>query len=134
MTSVESVLQHLGGYEIVAITGAYIRAAQLGLAVIVDGFICGAAALCATRINRSIAAFLFYSHQSAEHGHRALLSAIDAKPLINLNLRLGEGTGAAAVLPLLRLACDLHNHMATFSSADVSEKLPDGSPSNARKP
>lgn len=125
MTTPEQVLATLGGLEIAAIAGAYIRAAQLGLTVIVDGFICGAAALCATRMNRSIAAYLLYSHQSAEQGHRALLQAIDAKPLINLNLRLGEGTGAAAVLPLLRLACDLHNQMATFADAAISEKQPD---------
>lgn len=125
MTTPEHVLAALGGLEIAAITGAYIRAAQLGMAVIVDGFICGAAALSATRMNRSIAAYLLYSHQSAEQGHRALLQAIDAKPLINLNLRLGEGTGAAAVLPLLRLACDLHNQMATFADAAISEKKRD---------
>jgi nicotinate-nucleotide--dimethylbenzimidazole phosphoribosyltransferase len=124
MTDAASTLRCLGGFEIVAITGAYIRAAQLGLVVLVDGFICGAAALAATRLNRTISAYLIYSHQSAEQGHKVLLKAIDAKPLINLNLRLGEGTGAAAILPLVRLACALHTRMATFADAAVSGKTP----------
>lgn len=116
-------LQYMGGFEIVALTGAYIAAAQAGLAVIVDGFICSVAALYAQAINPSIKPWLFLSHQSAEPGHRQVLSAFDRQPLLDLGLRLGEGSGAAAVLPLMRLACDLHNNMATFGEASIDEKL-----------
>lgn len=119
----EDTLIYLGGFEIVALTGAYIRAAQLGLAILVDGFICSAAALAAIRINPSITDFMFYAHQSAEQGHSAVLTASNAKPLLNLGLRLGEGSGAAVAAPLFRLACALHNNMATFAQAEVSKKL-----------
>lgn len=121
--SPEDSLIYFGGFEIVALTGAYIRAAQLEIAVLVDGFICSAAALAATRINPSISNFLFYAHQSAEQGHAAVLSASNAEPLLDLGLRLGEGSGAAVAAPLLRLACALHNNMATFAQAEVSGKL-----------
>ncbi|MGH1370772.1 MAG: nicotinate-nucleotide--dimethylbenzimidazole phosphoribosyltransferase [Cellvibrionaceae bacterium] len=115
-------LQYLGGFEIAALTGAYIAAAQAGLPVIVDGFICSVAALYAQTINPSIKPWLFLSHRSAEPGHRQVLSAFDRQPLLDLGLRLGEGSGAASVLPLMRLACELHNNMATFSEAKVDGK------------
>lgn len=119
----EDALIHLGGFEIVALTAAYIRAAQLGIAVLVDGFICAAAALAATRINPAIAPYLFYCHQSAEPGHQAALTALDATPLLDLQLRLGEGSGAALAVPLFKHAVALHNSMATFADASISEKL-----------
>lgn len=119
----EDALICLGGFEIVALTASYIRAAQLGIAVLVDGFICTAAALAATRINPSIAPYLFYCHQSAEPGHQVALSALNAEPLFDLQLRLGEGSGAALAVPLFRHAVALHNNMATFGDASVSEKL-----------
>jgi len=115
--------QTLGGFEIAALTGAYIAAAQSGIAVLVDGFICSAAALCAMRLNPSVADYLIFSHCSAEKGHRKLMEHLNAKPLVDLNLRLGEGSGAAVVVPLLRAACTLHNEMATFAEAAVSGKL-----------
>lgn len=115
--------QTLGGFEIAALTGAYIAAAQSGIAVLVDGFICSAAALCAMRLNPSVADYLIFSHCSAEKGHRKLMEHLNAKPLVDLNLRLGEGSGAAVVVPLLRAACALHNEMATFAEAAVSGKL-----------
>ncbi len=112
-------LQYLGGFEIAALTGAYIAAAQAGLPVIVDGFICSVAALYAQEINPSIKPWLLLSHQSAEPGHQQILNAFERQPLVDLGLRLGEGSGAASVLPLMRLACELHNAMATFSEASV---------------
>ncbi len=115
-------LQYLGGFEIAALTGAYIAAAQLGLPVLVDGFICSVAALYAQLINPSIKPWLILTHESAEPGHQAVLAALQQQPLLNLQLRLGEGSGAATVVPLLRLACDLHNRMATFDSAGVDNK------------
>lgn len=115
-------LQYLGGFEIAALTGAYIGAAQIGLPVIVDGFICSIAALYAQTINPTIKPWLLLSHQSAEPGHQRILQALERQPLIDLNLRLGEGSGAAVVVPLLRLACDLHNNMATFDDAGVDNR------------
>jgi nicotinate-nucleotide--dimethylbenzimidazole phosphoribosyltransferase len=118
--SAEQILQELGGFEIAAITGAYIRCAQLGIPVLVDGFITTAAALAACRMNPEVQDWLLFSHQSEEQGHVFMLEALDAQPLLNLGLRLGEGSGAATALPLLRQACALHNGMATFADAAVS--------------
>jgi nicotinate-nucleotide--dimethylbenzimidazole phosphoribosyltransferase len=115
-----TVLQKVGGHEIAALAGAFIGAAQKRTPVLVDGFICTAAALAAVRLNPSIRDWLIFSHCSAEPGHIALLETLKAKPLLDLGLRLGEGSGAALALPLLRLACALHNDMATFDSAGVS--------------
>jgi len=115
-------LQCVGGFEIAALTGAYLRCAQLGIACLVDGFICSVAALAAVKINPSCRDWLLFSHQSAEKGHARVLEALEAKPLLSLGMRLGEGSGAAVALPLLRLACELHNNMATFADAGVSNK------------
>ncbi len=117
----EQVLQELGGFEIAAIAGAYIRCAQLGIPALVDGFITTAAALAACKMNPQVQDWLLFSHQSEEQGHKFMLDALQAKPLLNLGLRLGEGSGAATALPLLRQACALHNGMATFAEAAVSE-------------
>lgn len=114
-------LQRLGGFEIAALTGAYLRCAQLGIPSLVDGFICSVAALAAMQINQSCQDWLLFSHQSAERGHARVLEVLEAEPLLKLDMRLGEGSGAAVALPLLRLACELHNKMATFESAGVSK-------------
>lgn len=114
-------LQQLGGFEIAALTGAFIAAAQKGITVLVDGFICTAAALVATKINPSIQTWLIASHQSQEHGHRLLLEALELDALLSINMRLGEASGAAVCLPLLSQACALHNHMATFVEAGVNQ-------------
>ncbi len=115
------VLQCFGGFEIAALVGSYIAAAQQGIAILVDGFICSVAALAATRINPGIKPWLFFAHASAEPGHTIVMNALHAKPLIDFGMRLGEGSGAAVVVPLLRSAVALHNEMATFSEANVSE-------------
>ena len=116
------VLRRLGGFEIAALAGAYIAAAQAGLPVLVDGFISTAAALAAIRIQPQVRPWLLFAHRSQERGHRALLDALDARPLLDLDMRLGEASGAAAAVPLLRLACALHNGMATFEQAGVSDQ------------
>jgi nicotinate-nucleotide--dimethylbenzimidazole phosphoribosyltransferase len=113
-------LQRLGGFEIAALAGAYLRCGQLGLPALVDGFITTVAALVAVRLRPELAAWLFYSHCSAEPGHRRLLAALEAKPLLDLGMRLGEGSGAAAAAPILRAAAALHANMATFAEAGVS--------------
>lgn len=120
--SIEDVLCAIGGFEIVAICGAIIAAAQRRIPVLVDGFIVSVAALAAVRLNPSSGTFLLASHQSAEQGHRLVLKALNKQPLLDLDLRLGEGSGAAVTLPLLRLACALHNDMATFAQANVPDR------------
>ncbi|MGB6239689.1 MAG: nicotinate-nucleotide--dimethylbenzimidazole phosphoribosyltransferase [Bradyrhizobium sp.] len=120
--SAEEILCTVGGFEIAAISGAIIAAAQRRIPVLVDGFIVSVAALAAARINPSCRPFLLASHQSAEQGHRLVLEALNKQPLIDLDLRLGEGSGAAIALPLLRLACALHNDMATFAQANVPDR------------
>jgi|SRR5579871_752805 len=118
----ESVLCAVGGLEIVAICGAIIAAAQRRIPVLVDGFIVSAAALAAVRLNPSCRPYLVASHRSAEQGHRLVLETLKLQPLVDLDLRLGEGSGAAIALPLLRLACALHNNMATFAQANVPDR------------
>ncbi|MFA5081515.1 MAG: nicotinate-nucleotide--dimethylbenzimidazole phosphoribosyltransferase [Hydrogenophilaceae bacterium] len=113
-------LRRLGGYELAALAGACIACAQAGLPVLVDGFIATAAALAAVRINPGARDWLIFGHASAEPGHARLLAALSARPLLALDMRLGEGSGAALAVPLLRLACALHNGMATFAEAGVS--------------
>jgi len=117
------VLRHVGGFEIAALAGAYLAAAQNGVPVLVDGFISSVAALAAVRLNPDVRNWMLFAHTSAEPGHQRVLAALDAQPLLQLGMRLGEGSGAATALPLLRLACALHNGMATFAEAAVSEKL-----------
>jgi nicotinate-nucleotide--dimethylbenzimidazole phosphoribosyltransferase len=117
-----SVLRHVGGFEIAGLCGAYIAAAQQGLPVLVDGFISTVAALAAVRINPDVRNWLLFGHTSAEPGHQRVLAALDAQPVLQLGMRLGEGSGAAMAVPILRLACALHNGMATFAEAGVSDK------------
>lgn len=116
-------LRRVGGFEIAALAGAYIACAQIGLPVLVDGFIAGSAALAAFRLHPGVNDWLLYAHASAEPGHRHMLAALEVRPLLDLGLRLGEGSGAAAAVPLLRLACAVHNEMATFAEAGVAERV-----------
>ncbi|WP_223455933.1 MULTISPECIES: nicotinate-nucleotide--dimethylbenzimidazole phosphoribosyltransferase [unclassified Pseudomonas] len=115
-------LFNLGGFEIAALVGAYLACAQEGVAVLVDGFICSVAALVAVRLNPECRQWLLFGHRGAEPGHRHVLETLDAQPLLDLGLRLGEGSGAALAVPLLRLACDLHGQMATFAEAAVADR------------
>ena len=119
--SVLEILAEFGGFEIAALTGFYIAASQKGLVCLVDGFITSVAALVACRINPGCRPWLVFSHTSAEPGHAKILSALDGKPLLNLEMRLGEGSGAGVAVSLLRNACALHNGMATFAEASVSD-------------
>ncbi|MFJ5296927.1 nicotinate-nucleotide--dimethylbenzimidazole phosphoribosyltransferase [Pseudomonas sp. NPDC088368] len=115
-------LRALGGFEVAALVGAYLACAQEGIAALVDGFICTVAALVAVRLNPSCREWLFFAHRGAEPGHRHVLETLQAEPLLELGLRLGEGSGAALAVPLLRLACELHNGMATFAEAAVADR------------
>ncbi|QQN97313.1 nicotinate-nucleotide--dimethylbenzimidazole phosphoribosyltransferase [Pseudomonas sp. SW-3] len=115
-------LFNIGGFEIAALVGAYLACAQKGVAVLVDGFICSVAALVAVRLNPGCREWLLFGHRGAEPGHRHVLETLNAEPLLDLGLRLGEGSGAALAVPLLRLACDLHGQMATFAEAAVADR------------
>lgn len=115
-------LFNLGGFEIAALVGAYLACAQEGVVVLVDGFICTVAALVASRLNPACREWLLFGHRGAEPGHRHVLQNLNAEPLLELGLRLGEGSGAALAVPLLRLACALHGQMATFAEAAVADR------------
>ena len=126
------ILRRLGGFEIAALTGAYISCAQMGIPVLVDGFISSVAALVAISHQSTVSKWLLFSHTSAEPGHATVLNSLKVTPLLDLGMRLGEGSGAAVAVPQLRLACALHNQMATFSEAHVSEaKISDAKSSEA---
>ena len=115
------MLRCLGGFEIAALVGAYVTCAQSGVPILIDGFIASSAALAAIRISPDVVNWLFLSHASAEPGHKKMTQEIGLQPLLDLQMRLGEGSGAAVAVPLLRMACRLHNEMATFEQAGVSE-------------
>ena len=115
-------LFRLGGFEIAALVGAYVACAQEGIVAVVDGFICTVAAMVAVRLNPQCREWLVFSHRGAEQGHRHVLESLQAEPLLDLGLRLGEGSGAALAVPLMRLACDLHGQMATFAQAAVADR------------
>jgi len=115
------VLAAVGGAEFGAMAGAMLAAAGRGWAVIVDGYIAGAAALVALALDPRIKDFLVWSHRSAEPGAKRLLEVLGLEPVLDLNLRLGEGTGAALAVPILRSACAVMREMATFSCAGVSK-------------
>jgi len=122
LSSPMAILQYLGGFEIAALVGSYLACGKQGLPVIIDGYIASVAALLAEHICPGTKDWYIYSHNSAEPGHQHVLSALQAKPLLDIGMRLGEASGAATVLPLIRLSCSLHKQMATFEQAEVSEK------------
>lgn len=154
LTSPLRVLQYLGGLEIAAMTGAYIRCAQLGMTAIVDGLIASVAVWVGDYISRNdqlkntqkreevwtlgkysmpetlfctcgscprLVDWCFFAHQSVEPAHNVILEALGVEPLLNFDMRLGEASGAALVVPLMQQACALHNQMATFEQAQVSQ-------------
>lgn len=115
-----ALLASLGGFEIAALTGALLGCAARGIPILVDGFIVSVAALLGTIQQPGLKAWLHFAHRSGEPGHGRVLQALQAQPLLDLQMRLGEGSGAAVALPLLRQACALHNQMASFAAAGVS--------------
>jgi len=114
------ILAQLGGLEIAAMAGFYIEAARSGVPVLLDGYISGAAALAAVALEPGALRWMLASHRSAETGHSIALEALGLSPLVDLGMRLGEGSGAALVLPIIRAALSLHRNMATFSEAGVA--------------
>ncbi len=116
------VLAKVGGLEIAGLVGVILAGAAHRLPVVVDGFISGAAALVAVKICPQVRSYLIPSHRSVEIGHTVMLEALDLQPMVDLNMRLGEGTGAAIVMQLIDDALAIHNEMATFAEAGVSDK------------
>lgn len=116
------ILATFGGFEIVQMCGAMLQAAQNRMVVLVDGFIATAALLAASRLHPAILDYCVFCHQSDEHGHRKLLEFLHGQPILNLGLRLGEGTGCALAYPVLQAAMAFMNQMASFESAGVSQK------------
>ncbi len=115
-----TVLANVGGYEIVQMVGAFLGTGKKGTSVLVDGFIVTVAAYVASLIDPECTQYMIFAHQSEESGHKLVLSKLDAKPLMKLGLRLGEGTGAVLAVPLLRSACEFYNTMASFEEAGVT--------------
>jgi nicotinate-nucleotide--dimethylbenzimidazole phosphoribosyltransferase len=118
-----SMLAAIGGLEIAAMTGVCFGAAAVRVPVVVDGFIATAAAAAAEKIRPGILEHLIFSHRSAEGGHALALQALGVRAMLDLDMRLGEGTGAAFAMNVIESALALFHEMATFESAGVSEKI-----------
>jgi nicotinate-nucleotide--dimethylbenzimidazole phosphoribosyltransferase len=117
-----SVLSTFGGFEIAMICGAILKAAELKMVIIIDGFIVTSAYLTAFKINKHVKDYCIFSHLSNEKAHKIIFKELNIEPLLNLNMRLGEGTGAAVSFPIIKSAVNFLNEMASFESAAVSNK------------
>jgi nicotinate-nucleotide--dimethylbenzimidazole phosphoribosyltransferase len=115
-------LERVGGFEIAGMTGMIFGGARHGIPVVVDGFVASAAALVAIRMEPEVRSYLFFAHASAEKYHETFLRREGIHPLLSLNMRLGEGTGAVLAMQIIAQAMECYNHMATFQSAGVSDK------------
>ena len=113
-------LRCVGGFEIAAMVGMVLASARLRMACVIDGFISTAAAAVAYRLQPHVREYLLAGHQSQEPGHKLLLDLMGLSPLLTLNMRLGEGTGAVLAFHLIEVAVNLFNEMATFAQAQVS--------------
>jgi nicotinate-nucleotide--dimethylbenzimidazole phosphoribosyltransferase len=116
------LLAEFGGYEIAMLVGAMLGAAARRMLIVIDGFTVSVAAALAARIDQNVLDYCVFGHCSAEHAHRALLAHLEVKPLLDLGMRLGEGSGAAVALSVVRASLGLFTDMATFEGAGVSEK------------
>ncbi len=115
------VLRCVGGLEIAALVGAYLACAEQGLTMVIDGVISCAAALVVGLIAPNAREWMIFGHQSTEPAQQSVFQALNVTPLLQLSLRLGEGSGAALAIPVIKMACLLHEQMATFEEAGVSE-------------
>lgn len=117
------VLAKIGGLEIGGMVGVMLGAASEGIPVVVDGFVSGAAAMLAIEMAPLCRNYLFFSHLSAESGHKPMLEWMDIRPLLHLDMRLGEGTGAVMIFPLLDAAVKIYEEMATFEEAEITGQV-----------
>ena len=118
---VETVIRYFAGFEMVAAIGAMLKAAELGMVILVDGFIMTACMLAATQLAPNIMDYAIFCHQSDEGGHKLMLEKMQASPLLNLGMRLGEGTGAVCAYPLLQSAVNMLNEMDNFAHANITK-------------
>ena len=120
ITDAMECLTTYGGFEIATMVGAMLKSAELGMTLMIDGFIVTSALLVASKINPVILDYCVFCHTSEEKGHQKLLTHLNADPLLNLNMRLGEGTGAAVAFPMIQASVAFLNEMASFESAEVT--------------
>jgi nicotinate-nucleotide--dimethylbenzimidazole phosphoribosyltransferase len=118
----KNILSTFGGFEIAMMTGAFLKAAELGMTIMVDGFIVTSALLVANKINPEVLKNCIFTHNSNEQGHIKMLNHLKANPILGLDLRLGEGTGVAVTYPIIKSAVNFLNEMASFEDAGVSNK------------
>ena len=116
------ILATFGGYEIATICGAILKAAELKMTIMSDGFIATSALIVAHAINPAVVDYCLFAHQSNEQGHKLMLEHLDAEPILHLGMRLGEGTGSAIAYPLIQSAVNFMNEMSSFEDAGVSNK------------
>lgn len=119
--SVEDIIQHFGGYEMVMTIGAMLKAAELGMLILIDGFIMTNCLLAASKLYPEVLYYAIYGHQGDETGHKLVLDYLGAKPLLNLEMRLGEGTGALCAYPILKSAVLMINEMNSFKEVNVTK-------------
>ncbi len=115
-----SILATFGGYEIATICGAILKAAELKMLILSDGFIATSALIAAHAINPNVTDYCLFAHESNEQGHKLMLEHLKAEPILHLGMRLGEGTGSAVALPILQSAVNFMNEMSSFEDAGVS--------------
>lgn len=120
-TSIADVIRYFGGFEMVAAIGAMLRSAELHLIILIDGFIMTACALAATQLYPAAQDYMIFTHCGDESGHRRMLDSMGAKALLNLGLRLGEGTGALCAFPIVDSACRMINEMNNFKDAEITK-------------
>lgn len=119
--SAEDIIRWFGGFEMVAAVGGMLRAAELGMVIIIDGFIMTNCVLAASRLYPEVLEYCIFGHQGDEAGHKLVLDALHARPLLNLGLRLGEGTGAICAYPIIESAIHMINEMSSFKEAAVTK-------------
>ena len=119
--SVEDIMRYFGGYEMVMAVGAMLKAAELKMIILVDGFIMSNCMLVASKLNKEVLNYAIFGHQGDEAGHKLLLQHLDAKPILDLGLRLGEGTGALCAYPIIDSAVRMINEMNSFKKIQVTK-------------
>lgn len=119
--SVEDIMQYFGGYEMVMTVGAMLKAAELKMVILIDGFIMTSCLLLASKLNPEVLHYCIFGHQGDEAGHKLLLEYLGAKPILNLGLRLGEGTGALCAYPIVDSAVRMINEMSSFKDIEVTK-------------
>ncbi len=119
--SILDIMRYFGGYEMVMAVGAMLKAAELKMIVLVDGFIMTNCILLASKLNKEVLNYAIFGHQGDEAGHKLLLEYLGAKPILHLGLRLGEGTGALCAYPIIESALHMINEMNSFKQIQVTK-------------